>query len=232
MKRKIDGLGRPALALAAVLAAALFFSGCAELDVVAREAGGSFEALLKALPPAAVNRAGSLWLVQSPGGEVFAWSSDFSARGPDLLLQIPGDPFLAAGLDPSKLPADSIGWVPDSREISISVEIGGEQLSSRSAENPAIVFREIIEKHRARFGYHAALDHFNVSLGRGNLVEWAKQLSKNDKDLVFVLDPAPFLAAGLDPKRLQGWALAQIEVMDEKGAKIKLDKLLRAYDLH
>jgi hypothetical protein len=217
--------------LAGVFTIAVLLAACTGLDVVATGAGSSFEKLLKTLPPAAVSRVGTMWTVQSPGGEVFAWSADFSARGPDLLLQIPAGDLLRAGLDPARLPRESMGYINDSREISFSLEVGSDQFASRSSENPALSFREIIEKHRARFGYHPALDHFNISLGRGNLVEWASDFSKNDKDLVFVLDPAPFLAAGLEPARLKDWVLAKVEVVDEKGAKLTVDKLLRVYNL-
>ncbi|MBL8967094.1 MAG: hypothetical protein JNG85_08795, partial [Spirochaetaceae bacterium] len=74
-------------------------------------------------------------------------------------------------------------------------------------------------------------DHYGIALGGGNMLEWAKDPAKNDKDLVLVLEPAPLAAAGLDPARVQGWAFAKVETMDAKGAKILVDKLLRPFDL-
>ncbi len=54
---------------------------------------------------------------------------------------------------------------------------------------------------RGSISYHMALDHYGVALGGGNMFEWAKDLGANDKDIVFVLDPEPLIAAGVDPQR-------------------------------
>ncbi|MDR2158499.1 MAG: hypothetical protein LBP23_00355 [Treponema sp.] len=69
-----------------------------------------------------------------------------------------------------------------------------------------------------------ALDHYGVSSGGGNLFEWAK-------DTVFVLDPAPLIAAGADPARIDGWTFAKVTVDDENGRPVQVDKVLRAFDL-
>ncbi len=39
-------------------------------------------------------------------------------------------------------------------------------------------------------------------LGNGNMFEWAKDMQKNDKDIVFVLNPQPFIDAGVDPAKV------------------------------
>jgi copper chaperone CopZ len=80
-------------------------------------------------------------------------------------------------------------------------------------------------------GYHGALDHYGVSLGDGNLFEWAKDMSANDKDIVFVLNPAPFIAAGVDPNKVDGWAFAKVTVDDENDKPIEVDKLLKPFNL-
>ena len=85
---------------------------------------------------------------------------------------------------------------------------------------------------RDRIGYHEELDHYGIALGGGNMFEWAKDLAKNDKDLVFVLNPEPFVKAGLDPSKLAGgWAYGKVTVKDDKGKLMKLDKLLKPYNL-
>jgi hypothetical protein len=53
------------------------------------------------------------------------------------------------------------------------------------------------------------------------MLERAKDMSKNGKDLVFVLDTA----------RIRGWALAKVETKGDAGETIQVDKLLGAYDL-
>ena len=73
------------LLLAPVAAAAAlgFLIGCSALDVVGRTAVTTYRALLEAVPdgPALDGSTGRFY-VQSPGGERFEWSADFSGSGP------------------------------------------------------------------------------------------------------------------------------------------------------
>jgi hypothetical protein len=56
-------------------------------------------------------------------------------------------------------------------------------------------------------------------------------MGTNDKDMVFVLDPAPFIALGVDPDGIEGWAFAKVTVDDANGKPIVVDKLLKPFDL-
>lgn len=51
-----------------------------------------------------------------------------------------------------------------------------------------LIHIKIVEKSRDSIGYHAALDHYGIDLENGNMFEWAKDISTNDKDIVFVLN--------------------------------------------
>ncbi|MDR1101588.1 MAG: hypothetical protein LBL34_04470 [Clostridiales bacterium] len=90
---------------------------------------------------------------------------------------------------------------------------------------------------RENIGYHTAMDHYNIDLGDGNLFEWAKDVQTNgttgenqDKDVVFVLNPEPFIAAGVDPNNVDGWAYAQVSV-DINGTPTDIWKFLRPFDI-
>jgi hypothetical protein len=76
-----------------------------------------------------------------------------------------------------------------------------------------------------------AMDHYGVSLGDGNLFEWAKDMAANDKDIVFALNPAPIIAAGADPARIAGWTFTKVTVDDENGKPVEVDKILKPFDL-
>jgi hypothetical protein len=76
-----------------------------------------------------------------------------------------------------------------------------------------------------------AMDHYGVSLGDGNLFEWAKDMNANDKDIVFVLNPEPFIAAGADPARVSGWVFDKVTVDDENGKPVQVDKLLKPFEI-
>jgi hypothetical protein len=70
-----------------------------------------------------------------------------------------------------------------------------------------------------------------VNLGGGNLFEWAKDMGTNDKDIVFVLNPEPFIAAGVDPGKIRGWDFAKVTVDDANGKPVQVDKILKPFDL-
>jgi hypothetical protein len=91
--------------------------------------------------------------------------------------------------------------------------------------------QDLVRNHRTMLGYHAALGHFGLALGGGNMVEWAQDEHANDKDLVFVLNPQPFADAGVDVAKVQGWVLADVAVMDAQGRKSTARKLLKFYNL-
>jgi hypothetical protein len=63
------------------------------------------------------------------------------------------------------------------------------------------------------------------------MFEWAKNLDTNDKDMVFVLNPSPFIAAGINPEKIEGWAFAKVTVDDENGKPIEVDKFLKPFNL-
>ena len=63
------------------------------------------------------------------------------------------------------------------------------------------------------------------------MFEWAKDMGSNDKDIVFVLNPEPFIEAGADPEAIEGWIFGKVKVMDAKGRMIEADKLLKPYNL-
>jgi poly-D-alanine transfer protein DltD len=63
------------------------------------------------------------------------------------------------------------------------------------------------------------------------MFEMAKDMSKNDKDIVFVLNPQAFIDAGVDPAKVEGWIFAKIKVEDAKGKMVEVDKLLKPFNL-
>ena len=81
-------------------------------------------------------------------------------------------------------------------------------------------------------GYHAALDHYGLSFGNGNVFEWAKDFTTNDKDIVFVLNPQTFIDAGVDVEAIEGWVFAKVEVMGADGKMTEVEKLLKPFDIN
>jgi hypothetical protein len=218
MKRKII----LALLLISVFA---FATGCAQTDVVARYAASSFDQLLEAAPVEADPATGSWRLTAPDQAAKFFISQDFSATTPwDVWIEADAQPFIDAGLDPAKLPAGA--FADGQLRFGRSLDGSGKPFANASAS-----FAGLVKVARDAVGYHDALDHYGIALGGGHALEWAKDLKTNDKDLVFVIDPAPLVAAGVDPAKVTGWVFAPVEMMDDAGKTIKEDKFLKPFDL-
>jgi len=223
---------RSSIALAALAAAAIALTGCSALDVVGKTAVTTFQALMdREGPNVSREELTGRWVLTSPGGERFEWSSSFADSGPDFLVSFDAAPYLEAGLDPAKLPADRYAFDPVSRKLSLLFETGAESFPSAAASSPLEAFKAIVKTHRPVIGYHSALDHYGIALGDGNMFEWAKDMAKNDKDIVFVLNPAPLVAAGVDPAKIESWVFAKVPVKDAAGKAVEVDKFLKPYDL-
>lgn len=70
-----------------------------------------------------------------------------------------------------------------------------------------------------------------MDLGNGNKFEWAKDMSVNDKDIVFVLDPKILIDAGVIPENVNGWVYATVKMKDSKGRTVEVKKFLKPFNL-
>lgn len=219
-------------AFAVVLVVGLFLAGCQATDVVGKVAVTSFNALLDKIPGQITDdTANNYWILTSPAGDQFKWSKDFSGENPDLVVEFDAEPFLKAGLNPEKLPASQYQYDQTTNTIVMPYEFGQDQFKYSGTPTALDSFKKIVETHRDRIGYHETLDHYGIGLGDGNMFEWAKDLTENDKDIVFVLNPQPWIDAGVDPTQIEGWAFAKVEVKNEQGKPEQVDKILRPFNL-
>lgn len=213
--------------------AVLSLAGCGSTDVVAKVANSSFAMVIES-SKARVSDAvveGS-WSLSSEAGDLVSFSKDFAGSGPDVEFAFDATPFLAAGLDPARLAgSEGVTYRLDAGRLFLAFELGSGAFAAGAGKTFGSTFAEIVRTQRTRVGYHEKLDHYGVKLGGGNMFEWAKDMAKNDKDIVWVLNPAPFIAAGVDPAKVAGWAFAPVESKDEKGKTVVEDKLLKPFDL-
>jgi hypothetical protein len=227
-----------------VLAIALALGGCAGTDVVGKVAKTSFKAVVDASKDkVSFSQEDESWVLASPAGDEVLFSANFARNAPgaggmadmdkpDAEFTFDAAPFIAAGLDAAKLPAvGGIKYEIEDGRFMLHFELGNDAFTAEAAKSFEATFAEIVRTQRARIGYHEKLDHYGIGLGGGNMFEWAKDLSKNDKDIVWVLNPAPFIAAGVDPAKIEGWVFAKVETKDEKGKTIFIDKLLKPFDV-
>jgi hypothetical protein len=183
-----------------------------DLDVVRKNAQTTFQTLMETWPPQATETA---WSIIAPDGAAkFEWSATTVA------LKVDITPFVAAGLDASQLPNVENGELVWRRNFANNAQLTTPQNDSA----------QMMIQARDAIGYHAALGHFGVTIGEGNLFEWAQDMRGNDKDLVFVLNPEPLLIAGVNPDAVDGWSLALVPV-DENGKTIEVTKFLKPFNL-
>jgi hypothetical protein len=228
-KNKIRAVSSFCAAVAVFLAAAAC-SGLNALDVVGKEAVSSFGAILDAAADdVAPDEANGGWSLTAPDGAArFIWSEDYS-KSPlhDVMLELDAQPFIDAGLDTGKLPESVIFY---DNKLMVGTKLGGDEFTYDGDPTPLASFEQLAGKYRSVVGYHAALDHYNIDLGGGNMFEWAKDMAANDKDIVFVLNPQPFIDAGTDVSAVEGWTFAKVPV-DVDGKPTEVDKLLKPFDL-
>ncbi|OPJ57216.1 hypothetical protein [Alkalithermobacter paradoxus] len=208
----------------------LVLSACQDTDVIGNFAIKSFEELINFSDQNVYfDEQRNQWVLQSPGKEKFIWSKDFSKNTFDIGFEIDATPFINAGLDTLKLPREKYIYNKDKGTIIIVSDLGDNKFEYSEDSTAKNSFKQIIRSHRKLIGYHEEMDHFGINLGDGNKFEWAKDISNNDKDIVFILNPHDFISAGVDSERLDGWKLVQRA--DIHGGEEK-DKFVKPFDLN
>ncbi|MFA7637465.1 MAG: hypothetical protein WCX81_06855 [Monoglobales bacterium] len=216
--------------LALFLVVLLSLSACRSLDVIGNKSITSFDEVLKAMPSnVSADETSGGWAITSPGGAAkFIWSKDFSQSADfDVMIEFDSKPFIDAGLDLARLPIKNVSG----DKIIIGTNLGDESISYDAEATPLSSYEKIVEFYRESIQYHDAMDHFGVSLADGNVFEWAKDMSANDKDFVFALNPRFFIDAGADPSKIEGWVFAKVETMDKNGKMIEEYKLLKPFNI-
>ncbi len=217
-------------AIALLLVTVISLSACQQTDIVGNVAKSSFAEVVKAIPDqVSEDEMNGGWSLNAPDNSArFIWSKDYS-KSPihDVMIEFDAQPFINAGLDVSKLP-EGLAFED---KIMLGTKLGNEELKYSGDVTPEASFDQLVKLYRKSVGYHEVLDHYGVDLGGGNKFEWAKDMGKNDKDIVFVVDPQIFIDAGVNPEQVEGWVYAPVEMLDKNGKQISVDKFLKPFDL-
>ena len=192
-----------------------------EVEVEVDPSITSFEALTASVEWVEINGA---YVLTAPDQSVsLSIAQSFTAEN-DVVMSVDATPFIAAGLDVTKLPE---GLFVDGRLNYVTLLEGNASYS-----NVTEAFTDIVAINPDLVGYHAALDHYGLSLQDGNVFEWAADVNTNDKDIVFVLNPQILIDAGANVEAIDGWIFAEVEVMVEDGSMKMVPKLLKPFDLN
>ncbi len=207
--------------LAIALVAAIL-AGCTDTDVVLKYSPTSFNDIIKK-DPALVNSdtSDNYFKFAFDGITTLKVSKDFKATGKeDILLETPLKPFTDAGLDVSRL---GEGYKTDGDKLYLTGDYG-DGTGAKATITDALF--EAVKNDRKNLTYHQSLDHYGVKLLKGKF-EWAKDYTKNDKDIVFVIAAKPLADLGVNVQKIDGWAFMTIQ--DADGTNV--DILAKPYDL-
>jgi hypothetical protein len=162
-----------------------------------------------------------------------SWTITMSDKTSKLILQnnkelvvsivLDINPFLKAGLDVNKLPS-YIKYDLNKKELYYVSVYGSVIDDSMDIDS---IYKNIVDEYRDKLGYHHKLDHFGLSLNNGNAFEYARDINKNDKDVVIALNPETLIKAGVDPNKLEGYKYA--DVMMDNGGVVK--KMLKVFNV-
>lgn len=205
-------------------------TACGQTDIVGKIAKTSFKEMVEAIPDQVVaDEMNGGWSLSAPDGTAkFIWSKNYNQSSVyDVMLEFDSAPFIAAGLDVTKLPEGIVSG----DKILLGKKLGDDKLTYSGEATPSASFDKIVELYRDSIGYHEKLDHYGVDLDDGNKFEWAKDMSTNDKDIVFVVDPQIFINAGVDLENVEGWVYTSVEVKDSTGKTVDVMKLLKPFNI-
>jgi hypothetical protein len=217
MRKKI------AVITATVVLAGVLLAGCAGTDVVLKYSPGSLDAIQQAAPQIITDNTltDHYYYITIDGETTLKVSHDYSLTGnEDIVFETSLKAFTDAGLDVSKL---GNGYKTDGDKFYLTAGYGsGTGMKDTLTDS----MFEAVKYDRKVLTYHQALDHYGVKLPGGK-IEWAKDYTKNDKDLVFVIAAKPLADIGVDVQNISGWIFKTMQ--DENGNDI--DVLLKPYDL-
>ena len=240
------------LSLAGALAGATVLAGLlAGCSPAVPDEGNQAFASVASRNKASFQANGYLVLTAPGRRDYLAIRSDF-AGSDDVVMGLDLDDFMQAGFDPARLsPPDFLPGTPvydlPTSTLLVSFDLGKPAFDFaryKDAKGKALPLPDaglliaeigrclptvMIRDNEARY--------FGLALGTVAALEWAMLPEAGSKaapaasDLLFAIDPAPLVKAGLDPARLQVWKPARLLQSDGKGALAPADRLVLAYKL-
>ena len=187
------------------LALLIFIAGCTSTDVVKREALTSFEEVLAVDSVESSIMDGYAHIIITEGYH-FDLSLNPQSTTEDVIMAVMAMPFLDAGLDIAKLPSNM--RIKDDMLLITFDGLKGSMTNDAKGQMDSL-----LTNNRNLLAYHAELDHFGIALG-DHKFEWAKNMSTNDKDAVFILSADALRLAGVNVESVEGWLFTTMDGMD------------------
>lgn len=178
------------------------------------------------------------WGLKLPSGEKFEWSKDMSANKADFAMVMLADPLIEAGLDVNKLDPNEWLYKPAEKEDGQDLpnrlirpyNVSDKKQTAKGSEDS---MRRLLKVDPSIIKYHEEQQHYRLTLGEDNEVQWTEKLGLNDADMIFVLKALPLVEAGLDVNKLEGsgWIFREAS-KDNMGMGENPDQIVKIYDIN
>ena len=182
------------------IACEVVLTGCSSvLSRRQRDALTAFDSVMTALP--AESKDGWFQIAAPDGGAIFAFSNDGAS------LAVDASPFIAAGLDAGALDNvfESVFY---QRDLGFSLP-GWDMLNQNIKDTAYEQFKADMKYFNVR--YNDATGCYSIDFEQAMFV-WSDEITCGERCIIFLLDPEPLLAAGVDPGLVNGWNYVQTSI--------------------
>jgi len=213
------------------LAAALFLTSCASWDLLGIGAAEAFERVMEDADEVWDEEEETFlgWQLYMPGADTFLFLyGDYWPL--DIALAVDYRPFRDAGFAGFRHIEDGIIspyghiWIGASFEIDAAGQT--DEMTPRAA------FEQILSYRPELIAYHDTGHHYMLHFGdSGHMIMFARDISTQEAGMVFMLNPQPFINAGVDVRNVSGWHFGPHETMTIRGQNVTMDFLVKTFDL-
>ena len=139
-------------------------------------------------------------------------------------------PFIEAGLEEERFFCHSVNLI-DNELRKLANTVGGKPRYNEEI-TPIDAFEQLIRYTGTSlsFSYHDTGHHYMLRFGNYNMLMFARDTTAQEDGIVLMLDPEPFIRAGVDVHNVAGWDFGPHEVMTARGKSTR-DFLVKTFDL-
>ena len=199
-----------------VLGIGLTITGCGNrgnVDEAKVKASDSFVSIIKDnKKDIGFHNSLSHWGLKLKSGEKFEWTKDTSANDIDFAMVIPGDQFINAGVDVSKLDSKDLVFKPAAKEDGMDVpnllikplNLNDKKQNSNGSED---AFKRLLKVEGVPVTFDSTSKKYVLQLEEGYKISWAEKKGEGSSDITFTIKAEPLIKAGLDLDKISkdGW---------------------------
>lgn len=211
---------KKAIIISLVLVLLFAVTGCGksqdEIDAQLKDATKSFDLIVNNnVENKIYHNEGEHFGLLLKDGDKLEWSADTSISQKDILFSFDVNPFVSAGLDPSKLSGDMFKYIGSTNTSGGMLEFSYDAGSVKKQNSDSMdAFNSLLAQMPDQL---EALnkDGYILNIGNGFQLHWNGEQREN-KDIALIINADELIAAGLKVDKLDGWKLLNNNADDDK----------------